>query len=100
MDVVNWQAIARTIAELTKDVVSDLRRKGLWGRTVTIKIRYSDFRTVTRACSSRDVFGRDDEIRRLAFSCLKRVDLVGKKVRLIGIRVTNLEKVENVPLPV
>ena len=91
-DVKDWQTIARTIAELTKEVVSDLERKGYSARTITLKIRYSDFRNVTRACSVHESIRKEDEIRRLAFSCLKRVDLTGKKVRLVGVRVGNLEK--------
>jgi DNA polymerase-4 len=94
-DVKNWQVIARTIAELTKEVVSDLTMKGYCARTITLKIRYSDFRTITRACSAHEALRSEDEIRRLAFSCLKRVDLTGKKVRLVGVRVGNLEKVAN-----
>lgn len=98
-DVKNWQIIARTIAELTKEVVSDLTGKGYCARTITLKIRYSDFRTVTRACSAHEAVKKEDEIRRLAFSCLKRVDLMGKKVRLVGVRVSNLEKIANVSPP-
>lgn len=94
-DVKNWQVIARTIAELTKEVVSDLTMKGYCARTITLKIRYSDFRIITRACSAHEALRSEDEIRRLAFSCLKRVDLTGKKVRLVGVRVGNLEKVAN-----
>lgn len=93
-DVRSWQTIARTIAELTREVVSDLARKGYCTRTVTLKIRYEDFRTVTRACSSHEPLKNEDEIRRMAFSCLKRVELTGRKVRLVGIRVGNLEKIE------
>jgi DNA polymerase-4 len=93
-DVNDWQVIAKTIAELTQEVVSDLTRKGYHTRNVTLKIRYQEFRTVTRACSSHDPLIKEDEIRRLAFSCLKRVDLAGKKVRLVGVRVGNLEKIE------
>ncbi len=92
-DVKDWQTIARTIAELTKEVVADLTRKGYGARTITLKIRYSDFRTVTRACSAQEAVRKEEAIRRLAFSCLKRVDLTGKKVRLVGIRVGNLEKI-------
>ena len=84
--------IAKAIADLTQEVVSDLARKGYYARNVTLKIRYQDFRTVTRACSSNDPLRKEDEIRRLAFSCLKRVDLAGKKIRLVGVRVGNLEK--------
>ena len=92
-DVKDWQTIARTIAELTKEVVSDLAGNGYGARTVTLKIRYSDFRTVTRACSVHEAVRRQDEIRRLAFSCLKRVDLMNKRIRLVGVRVGNLEKI-------
>lgn len=95
VDVKNWQIIARTIAELTKEVVSDLIRKNYCARTITLKIRYSDFRTITRTCSVREALRSEDEIRRLAFSCLKRVDLAGKMVRLVGVRVGNLEKIAN-----
>jgi DNA polymerase-4 len=95
-DVKNWQILAKTIAELTKEVVSDLTRKGYSARTITLKIRFSDFRTITRACSAHEAIKKEDEIRRLAFSCLKRVDLAGQKVRLVGVRVGNLEKIADV----
>lgn len=97
-DVKDWQTIARTIAELTREVVSDLIKKGYCTRTITLKIRYDDFRTVTRSCSAHEALWTEDEIRRLAFSCLKRVDLMGKKVRLVGVRVSNLEKIAIVSL--
>ena len=42
-DVRNWQVIAKTMAELTKDVVKAMREDGYRGRTVTLKIRFSDF---------------------------------------------------------
>jgi DNA polymerase-4 len=100
VDVKDWQTIARTIAVLTKEVVSDLARKGYGAKTVTLKIRYSDFRTITRACSCHETIRKEDEIRRLAFSCLKRVDLNGKRVRLVGIRAGGLEKIANVSSPV
>jgi DNA polymerase-4 len=91
-DAKDWQTIAKTIAELTRDVVADLAGHDYSTRTVTLKIRFSDFVTVTRACSLVDAIRKEDEIRRLAFSCLKRVDLAGKRVRLVGIRAGNLEK--------
>jgi DNA polymerase-4 len=91
-DVGNWQTIARTIADLTREVVADLAHQGYCARTVTLKIRFGDFKTVTRACSASAALDREEDIRRRAFACLKRVDLVGKKVRLVGVRAGNLEK--------
>ncbi len=92
-DVKNWQVIARTLAELTKEVVADMQDDGYSAKTVTIKIRFGDFQTLTRAKTMADYTDAEDEIRKAAFACLKRIDL-NKLVRLIGVRATNLEKVE------
>mgnify|MGYP001210700834 CR=1 FL=1 len=94
VDVQDWQVIAGTIAELTKEVVSDLQHKGYCARTVTIKIRFDDFHTLTRACSLEKATDSAEVIRKAAFSCLKRIELQ-RRVRLIGVRVTNLKKVTN-----
>ncbi|MGD1075191.1 MAG: DNA polymerase IV [Thermodesulfovibrionales bacterium] len=92
-DVDYWQTLAKTIAELTKDIVDDIRRKGYKGKTVTIKVRFSDFKTLTRAKTLQGASDCLEEIRRAAFDCLKRIELK-KKVRLIGVRLTGLEKRE------
>ena len=92
-DVKNWQVIARTLAELTKEVVADMHDEGYRAKTVTIKIRFGDFQTLTRAKTMSDYTDSEDEIRKAAFACLKRIDL-NKRVRLIGVRVTNLEKID------
>jgi len=94
VDVQDWQVIARSIAELSKEVVSDLQHKGYCARTVTIKIRFDDFHTFTRACSLEKATTSEEVIRKAAFSCLKRIEL-HRRIRLIGVRVTNLEKVAN-----
>ena len=93
-DIHNWQEIAKSLAELCREVSKDLKRSGYKGKTITVKVRYSDFKTVTRAktlvCAADSV----EEIRRAAFECLGRVELKNRKVRLIGVRIGNLEKEE------
>jgi DNA polymerase-4 len=69
-----------------------MRQEGYKGRTVTVKVRFSDFKTYTRAKTFAAPTDSPDEIRRGAFDCLGRVELK-KKVRLIGMRMGNLEKV-------
>jgi DNA polymerase-4 len=95
-DVRNWQVIAKAMAELTKDVVRAMREDGYRGRTVTLKIRFSDFETHTRSISLREPVDSEETIRRTVFACLKRVELK-KRVRLIGVRVSNLEKQDRGP---
>jgi DNA polymerase-4 len=93
-DVRNWQVIARTLAELAKEVVTDMQDNGYQAKTVTIKIRFGDFQTLTRAKTMADYTDAEEEIRKAAFACLKRIEL-NKRVRLIGVRATNLEKVQD-----
>ncbi len=87
-DVSDWQTIAKTLATLTKEVAADLAENGLKSRTIAIKIRFEDFQTLTRARTLTEPTDIEEEIRRAVFECLKRVSLE-KRVRLLGVRVTN-----------
>ena len=93
-DIDNWQAIAKTLAELTKEVVGSMKEEDYRGRTVTIKIRFNDFKTYTRAKTLEDLTDSLEEIRKAAFECLGRLKLK-KKVRLVGVKISNLEKVSS-----
>jgi DNA polymerase-4 len=90
-DVDNWQVIAKSLAELTKEVVVNMKEEGYQGRTVTLKIRFNDFKTYTRAKTLNGHTDSEEEIRKAAFDCLGRLELK-KKVRLIGVRVSHLQK--------
>jgi DNA polymerase IV len=57
-------------------------------------VRFSDFKTYTRAKTLDEYTDSEPEIRRAAFECLNRFELK-KKVRLIGFRISNLELVTN-----
>jgi DNA polymerase IV len=72
--------------ELCVEVASDLRRKRYVGRTIGIKLRFEDFRTVTRDQTLAAPTDDPAVIRRAAGECLKRVDLT-KRIRLLGVRV-------------
>jgi len=90
-DITNWQFIAKTLADLTRDVVTDMKDSKFKARTVTVKVRFSDFETVTRATTIPHATDREEEIRKVAFASLKRVELK-KRVRLIGMRASHLER--------
>ena len=92
-DIEDWQFIAKTLVELIRDTVKDIRDSGYRIRTVTVKVRFSDFETHTRAKTLPGPSNSLDEIRRAAFECLGRIELK-KKVRLIGIRLSGMEKLK------
>jgi DNA polymerase-4 len=74
---------------LCRRVAEDLRRKGCRGRTIGIKLRYDDFRTVTRDHSLPVATDDPALIRRTAGECLRRVPL-DRHLRLLGVRVGGL----------
>ncbi|MDO6385250.1 DNA polymerase IV [Uliginosibacterium sp. 31-12] len=82
--------LSEIFTSLCQRVAGDLERKGVLGRTIGIKLRYEDFSTVTRDLSLPEATADAGMIRRAAGECLKRVEL-GKRLRLLGVRVSQLE---------
>jgi DNA polymerase-4 len=88
--------LSRIFTELCVEVADDLRRKRYAGRNVAIKLRFEDFRTVTRATTIAEPTDDPRVIRRAAGECLKRVDL-SKRIRLLGVRVGALARSDERP---
>src|SRR5437870_9831447 len=88
------ETIVQTISELAADVVGDLQDEGYRGRTVTLKIRYRDFRTHTRALTLPEPINDGDTIRKTAVALLDRFAL-DRPVRLVGVRISGLTKAGN-----
>ena len=72
-------------------VAEDLRQQGYVGRTIGIKLRYDDFRTVTRDVTLPAGIDDAQALRRAAGECLRRVPLE-RKLRLLGVRVGALQR--------
>lgn len=87
------ETLSIIFTQLCERLAEDLRRKGYVGRTIGIKLRYDDFRTVTRDLSVAMATNDAAIIRKAAGECLKRVPLE-KKLRLLGVRVSALSKPE------
>jgi DNA polymerase-4 len=87
-DKVFIQAMLRYLCER---VGAELRQETKHARTITLKLRYSDFETITRRLSSKEAIDADELIFDRAVKLLEQA-LYGKKkpVRLIGIGVSNL----------
>jgi DNA polymerase-4 len=70
-------------------VAARLRRHGSVARTVTIKVRFGDFRTITRSATPAEAVATGPAVARVAKDLLARVD-VAPGVRLLGVGVSNL----------
>jgi DNA polymerase-4 len=66
-----------------------LARKGLMARTVTLKVRYSNFDTITRSHTAKPSRDRTNLVQR-ALALLDRTDAGRRPVRLLGVSVHNL----------
>ena len=83
-------ALSSIFTDLCKELTDDLQRKGYVGKTIGVKLRYDDFRTVTRARTLELPTQDLRVIRRTAGECLKSVDL-DRRIRLLGVRASALE---------
>ena len=81
--------IRRAIDGMARDDAAWLERRGLQCRTVTIKVRYSDFTTITRSHTQLPT-GDGDDIAARAVALLDRTDAGQRPVRLLGVSVHNL----------
>ncbi len=84
-------ALTAIFTQLATQVATDLQRKGYVGRTIGIKLRFEDFKTVTRDMSVEHATADAATIRLAAGLCLKRVDLA-RRIRLLGVRVGSLQR--------
>jgi len=89
-DIKDSEKIKLYIARLSEEVGEALRKKGLRARTVKIKVRFSDFTTITRQLSFDIPTSSTGMIRSLARKLFEEKLAGNKKVRLIGVGVSNL----------
>jgi len=87
-DLVDLDRIREEIAEMARDNASWLRKTGRLARTVTIKVRYEDFTTITRS-DTRAATSDADEIVGRAIALLAKTDAGRRPVRLLGAGVHN-----------
>ena len=66
--------IRRAVDEMARDVAAWLTRKGVFGRTVTLKLRYSDFTTLTRSHSEPRASQNADAIAARALALLDKTE--------------------------
>ena len=88
-DVAQRDALHARIAELASDVGARLRTGGWTARTVTLKLRYSDFTTITRQETLASSTATDTTVRDAALALLDAA-WSGDAVRLLGVGVTGL----------
>ena len=89
--------IRREIDEMAREAAGWLEKRSLTARTVVIKVRYSDFTTVTRSQSAPQATRNADAIVTRALALLAKTDAGRRPVRLLGVSVQNFGDPEAAP---
>lgn len=90
-DIPDWQAAAPHIRRFAARVADSLERRDLWARTVTLKVRYGDFTTITRSETPGPPLRDREQVLRVARRLARRVPLGdGRGMRLVGLGVSNI----------
>jgi DNA polymerase-4 len=90
--------LSAIFTELCVELAGDLARKGYASKTIGIKLRFDDFKSVTRDLTLPAHTLDARTIRRAAGECLKRVDL-SRRLRLLGVRAGALAKLSDLVAP-
>jgi len=91
-DLESFSEMEQELEKLSAIVADRLQRHRLKGRTITVKIKYHDFKQVTRSYSVHH--GLDDKltIQHHARTLLENTDLTDKRIRLLGITLSNFHE--------
>jgi len=89
-DLTELREMRAEMQRLAKRTASSLERKGLAARTVTIKVRYSNFATVTRSHTEEPAVRDAARIAERALMLLERTEAGRRPVRLLGVGVHGL----------
>ncbi len=106
-DIRELAEVSAVLHEQVREVADLLARKKTGGRTLTLKVRYSDFTTVTRSCTTNQGFFDAADILAHLPRLLAATEAGRRPVRLVGVTVANLcderearlRRIRQLPLP-
>ena len=90
VDVDDAAYIHRELLRLSDKTARRMRAAGLTGRTVSIKVRFADFTTITRSRTLRDPTDVSREVYAAALALYDALGLQRARLRLVGVRVEGL----------
>ena len=92
-DLIKQEEMNEALEAISEQVFNRLQRLSLKGRTVTIKIKYHDFKQITRSQSFAQAVPNVEALTETAKQLLASTDLAEKKIRLLGVGLSNFEGV-------
>jgi DNA polymerase-4 len=94
-DLTTGFEIIAELYKVEKELMERLEHAGTTGRTITVKVKFSDFRQVTRSKTLQNYIRDFKTLHNEVSGIRKAMKLEGTKIRLLGVSVSNLESEEN-----
>ena len=88
-DILDLEPAKRELLSLANRVARRMRRKGLEGKTISLKVKYSDFKLITRSVTLHHYTNDSAEIYSNVCSLLEKTAVGKRPVRLLGISLSN-----------
>ena len=89
-DIVSLDVAQKELLALGNKVARRMRRKGLKGKTVTLKVKYFDFVQITRSATLSESTDDGTKIYSVACRLLKKTEAAKKPIRLLGVSLSQL----------
>ncbi|MCG8373299.1 MAG: DNA polymerase IV [Balneolales bacterium] len=93
-DIGELDWIQNFLEELAGSISEGMKKIPTAGKTVTLKVRYKNFDTITRSCSLAHYTNKADEIATIAKQLLEQTEAGQRDIRLLGISLSNLNLIE------
>jgi DNA polymerase-4 len=91
-DIDNKQEMLQRLEKIARQLEEDLKKRGIKGRTITLKIKYFDFKSITRGITIDHPVYDADTVMKYIPALLDNTDAGKIKVRLLGISLSNLQE--------
>lgn len=93
-NIVNKAAVWQTLLGIAERLESILEEKQLMAKTITVKVKYSDFQLITRSKTDEQGFVSKESMTGVLPELLKKTEVGRRPIRLIGITLANLQKID------
>ena len=90
-DIGDLDTIRGELDRMARQAAGWLERRHLFARTVTVKVRYSDFTTITRSHSEAKPTRDAEAVASRVLALLEKTEVGARPIRLLGVSVSNLE---------
>lgn len=94
-DLTTQFEIITELYKLEKELMERIDHAGTTGRTVTLKIKFSDFRQITRSKTVPNYIKDFNSLHREVTLIRKTLELQNTRIRLLGVTISNLETEDN-----